>query len=494
MISAYAESLTKQSNGWRAMAQKAISSRANPLYAGSRYSAAASGGFAEMEQHTEQYRQFRGHVYTAIRPICVRLAKQDIRVGVQVTSGPRTQKALGEMTMKAFGRVCGFRTGSRRDDILDRAPAGIRTKMLTDGLEALDSHPLIESMENPNELLTKWQQMFLTIAGLYLTGKGFWWAEDDTGGLMRFWPIPASWVRPRWSGSNLRDGWYVQPTMGGTPIPVDGRDMLYFNFPDPSDPLTGAISPVQSQGDAVSIDRYLQRSRLASFRQGPKPGIILTAGRMKDQDGRDLGARPVLTPEQRTDLIDAVRYIAGGVEKHGDPFIVDGLIESVTPWTTNPTDMDYQGGDEQNCRRIYKALGTNPVVTGELQGANRAQSYVADDIMCDYVLNPTGAMLGEVMTKTLASRPQFLMPGVKLYIWVDECRPHDAELKLSQLSFLAANNWITGNEARTSFDLKSADGLDKLPTPAPTVEPPSALPQSAGRRAAQQAERQNPVA
>jgi len=463
------------------MALKAASGRVNPLYAGSNFAAPAGGGWTEMSQHAEQYRQFRGHVYTAIRPIAARLAKQDFRIGIQMAGGPRTKKAAAELGMHAYRKVCGFRIGSQREEIVGRAPEAMRTKALAEGLEILETHAFLEAIENPNELMTKWQQSFATVASLQLTGKAYWWL-DIADGLLQFWPIPSSWVRPGgYTDRNLRNKWFVHPPAGGTPIPVEAIDMPYFSYPDPSDPLTGAISPVQTQGDAVSIDHYLQRSRLSSFRQGPKPGVILTVGRMKDQLGRDTGARPSLTAEQRGDLIDTIRYFWGGVERHGDPAIIDGIIESITPWTTTPADMDYQSGDEQNRRRIFQGIGTNPICVGEIQGANRAQAFVADDVLCDNVLNPTGAMIGEVLTKLLRMRPEFQIPGVKLYVWLDECRPHDADLKLAQLQFLASHDWLAGNEARESYDMPSMAGLEKATALMPQKPPPGASTQRSGR-------------
>lgn len=212
-------------------------------------------------------------------------------------------------------------------------------------------------------------------------------------------------------------------------------------------------------------DEQLQLSQAAAFANGIKPGVILTAGRLPGV-GSVPGQRPVLTPEQRKQLITAIKNAYQGVIKNGDPIIVDGLIEAIEKFSNTPDEMDYLNSGTQLKSRIMQAFGVNPLIVGEIAGANRAQAFVAESNFCANVINPILILLGEVLTAWVG--PRFASPGEKLTVWFDPARAKDDEISLRAWSLAAQRGFVTANEFRRNvLNIGDIEGGDVLPAPAP---------------------------
>ena len=393
----------------------------------------------EAQHHASQLRYLRGWPFVAIRVIANRVAGQEIRVGHRPSNyrgGPSTHKSF-----------------------LSTRYAPPHIKEMAEGIEVQHDHPLIEQIERPNPLCERWHLLWVTAASCQATGKAFWWMHLDGS----IWPVPPSWVRADHS-NGLMAHWIVQPPNSSERYRVPADEMLYFFYPDPANPL-GAISPLQTQAMAVTNDEYQQRSQQASYENGPRPSVVLKAGWMMDREGRPMEKRHLLTPEQRSQLINAVKLAWSGVMRHGEPVIVDGLIEDIMPWLTTPQEMDYVNSGAITKARIMQGLGVNSISAGEIEGANKASSWVADDHLCKNVVNPLLTMMSQVMTRRLA--PLHELKGQKLYVWIDECKSHDEEMELKWWALGTSKGMVTENEFREKIDLPPRKDGDLLPRERP---------------------------
>jgi hypothetical protein len=106
-----------------------------------------------------------------------------------------------------------------------------------------------------------------------------------------------------------------------------------------------------------------------------------------------------LTKEQRTAIRLAFKQAYSGTLNAGEPVILDGLIKDVKRISNTPKEMDFLGSGSSVKARICQAFGVNPVIMGELEGANRASAAVADDILCSFTVNPLVEMLSQHLTK-----------------------------------------------------------------------------------------------
>lgn len=432
-------------------------------------------GTNQLSAHAEQYKYNKGYVYSAVRPICVRVATQEIRVGRMKGSPKRRRGQAGQQRLPGSNRRGaasdkGFLTDEFQiKSIMDRAPLHLKSAV-AEGMQIFEDHPIVRAISDPNELMVRWHLMYATAASLQLTGKGFWWLTTDPNDPLTFdvWPLPASWVMPYADQEkrSLLTGWkLIAPGVPENLPPIPSSDMCYFYYPDPANPISGAFSPLQSQAEAVTTSDYIARSQLASYKNGPRPSLILKAGQMLDAEGRPTGQRRQLTPEQRSDLIEVIKLLYSGAEKNGEPFIVDGVIEDIEKVSNTPAEMDYLNSDQHVKNRIDQGFGVNPIVMGQTENANRASAYVADEYFCRNVVNPLLSMMSQVLTKRFAPRYSDMDD---LQVWIDECEPFDADLTLAKMETGISSNVVTVNEHREYLGLKRVPGGDKVPA----LEPP----------------------
>jgi phage portal protein BeeE len=453
----------RRTDEYRTLSLKAASASASARSGGTFYSQQHSNEFGrhrETEHHREQYRHFRGYVYTAIRPIATRIARQEFRAGTMPTSLSR-QTAGPERTKMFRERMYCIQADPILRKTFQRAPDFIR-KQLAEGMEVNHNHPMLRAFETPNDLMERWHLSYFTAASVQLTGKSYWYLDGpDENGEMSIWPFPAHWVTPVFGRRTTIERWDVTPTGQTKPIPIPADDMCYFYLPDPEDP-TGALSPLQANAFSAVLGEHVQRSQLASYRNGPKPGVVIKAGRLPGPDGRPMDQRRILNPKQRRQLIDAVKYAYAGVEHHGEPAIIDGLIEDIYPWTNSPAEMDYINTDTHLGKRIDRGYGVSPISSGEMEASSYASSALADNTLCANVVNPQIVMMSQVMTRRF--RTKFPSDGGDLYAWIEECEPHDAEMHFAKMQWAAQLGITSENDIREFLNMEpSTDERAKQP-------------------------------
>jgi len=362
----------------------------------------------DLSQAQEQLRHFSGWVYASIRPIAQRIAGQPIHVGR--TRSPR-------------------RTASKS----------------ASNVEALDSHPILDLLADPNDLMVAWSLIFSTVASLQLTGRQLWWLPKKEA----IYPIPTSWI-VGFEGATKFQSFKVRPPSTAEAVSLPADETVYFSYPDPSNPH-GAKSPLQAQAKAVNTDESLMVSQQEAFEHGIMPKHLVMVG--KDANGR----RPTLSGEQQRQIIGAIRKRYQGAVKSHEPIILDGLIEDVKRLSAIPQEMDFLRSATLTKSRIMQGFGTNPIIAGELENANRASATVADRHFCEYVLNPTIELMSQVLTEYMG--PMF---GGGIKIWLEPCVANDAEMSIKWAEMLAKHGVIKADELRrlSPFDLPEDSAFD----------------------------------
>ncbi len=352
----------------------------------------------DMARAAEQLRHFTGWVYASIRPIAQKIAGQPIRVGLK-----------------------------------NARPLGV--KSANNKPEPLQSHPLLDLLEDPNPLGVAWGLMFVTVASLELTGRQLWWLPDKAA----IWPIPSSWL-VGFNGTSKWESFTIRPPTSGEAFDLPADDCCYFSYPSPSDPH-GAYSPLQAAAGAVDADESIQTSQAAAFRQGLNPQHAVIVGKQPHPDVPG-GVRPALTNSQQRQIIAAIRKRYSGVARHGEPLILDALIEDVKKLSHSPEEMDWLNSGESMKRRIMQTFGTNPIIAGQIEGANRASSLAAEDHFTQYTLNPKIELLSQTMSAWLGP----LFDGVQ--VWIEPAVVHDIETELRKMDMAARHGVLTADELR----------------------------------------------
>jgi len=386
------------------------------------------GHGANLEMATEQYRHFRGRVYAAVRVITQRIAGQPIFVARVVEAGRarRSAKSLLEAGLL------------RPNDL----PQSVK-QIGADRLDILEDHPLLQAIDDPNELMVRATLFGMTIPSWLVTGRAFW-LLTERGDRREITPLPTTWVSPRHKDGRLRAEWEVRPPGRlDPPLVVPGELMAHFYFADPSNPL-GCLSPLSMQARSVLADESIQTAQQVAFRNSVNPHVALIAGDAALSDGK---RQVKLTSAQRRQLTTWMKQEYQGVQKFGLPIVLDALIRDVKILSHKPSEMAFMDSSALTKADIYEGFGVNPISAGQVEGANRASSAVADHHLCSNTVNPMIETMSQVMTKWVA--PRFARPNEKLRVWIAPCEPHDPELTLRKWEFAARQFCVDQNEVRT---------------------------------------------
>lgn len=485
----------------RAIGSGSVSSAgANPLGLGV---GGSNLGFGQkrtdLTQHAEQYRHNTGWVAASIKPIASRIARQPVRLARVAKAVPG--KASGPTGTKTASGSVQFPKPWEKGNAENTASAVWfkqhfpgAYKQLAASAELIDSHPVLDAINDPNPIMVRWSLMFVTVASLLLTGKAYWWVkarETDEGepgdGTPRIeiWPLPSSWVKPVHTEERLYASWEVTPEGTHEAFPVPAEQIVYFYLPDPSS-LLGAQSPLQNQARAVVSDEAIAEAQRRGFANGVFPGVAVVVGRQAGIDGKP-GDRPTLNREQRAQIITAFKQAYRGVYNHDEPIILDQLIQDVRRVTNTNREMDFQASGDYTKERITQGFGVNPISMGQVEGANRASSATADDHLCQNTVNPIIELISQTLTAWL--NPLLARPGEKLCLFIEEARAVDPDSDRADWTALYDRGGCSRNELRAGLralapmvdgETASVDGnkvlIDaRLASEANTPNPPRSL-------------------
>ncbi|MDY0167443.1 MAG: phage portal protein [Thermoguttaceae bacterium] len=352
-----------------------------------------------------QYRANRGWVFACTRLVAQRIAGQPIYVAKDAPS---------------------FTTKAEVSD--------------TGHLEPMQTHPLLDVLADPNEHMTGAALMTVTVLSIELTGRSLWYVDPDpkraTG--WQILPIPTHWIE-----SIEPDGsaWHIRPEGSSEVMTLPGERVVNFYYPDPANPFTGCMSPLQRIAEAVEADQAIIEAQWTMAKAGPFPRHAVRVGKTPDPSGT-LG-RPRLTPTQRRQLIDAIQSAYAGAASRNEPIILDALVEDVFRLTLSASEMDFLNSSEMTKKRILEGFGVSPILLGQVEGANRASATTADEIFVSTKVNPLIRTLSESMTAWLG--PLF---GDGLIVWIAPAVAHDAELSLRRYTLACQYGAVTKNELR----------------------------------------------
>ncbi|MGL6095184.1 MAG: phage portal protein, partial [Fimbriiglobus sp.] len=301
-------------------------------------------------RHLDQYRHYKGYTYSIVRVIATRVCGQQLKVGRRVQPGKKAHFA----SRPRYGSL----------------PSWLKGK--EDQLHLYRKHPILDCFENPNPVMVRWVVMFCTVASIQITGKGYWWmTRNEQTGNPEIWPLPSHWVEPVHTEEKLFDSWRVQPDSGAA-FNVKPEELVYFYLPDISDPLN-AYGPADAMRTTISVDEQTEETQRRSLLNSVNPALAITVGRSSESSPiGSMTDSPVLTRSQRKTLKAGLRQEYQGMLNADEPMILDGFIKDVKPLRTSPREIDFMNSSDAVKARLAQGWGVNPIVMGQVEGANRA--------------------------------------------------------------------------------------------------------------------------
>jgi hypothetical protein len=394
-------------------------------------------GMADQSANRERYGMFRGHLYSAINAICTRAAGQAAHVGKVEGADvpeerrqiPRSKQARIRNLPKAVQELC------------QKSP-DLSVELVLDG-------PLVEALEEPNDMQRRWQFVYSFVANLLLTGRGYVIGSVSEGEL-EFFSLPTSWIRPN---KNFTEFEVVNPRTQ-MPVTTDQKltreNVAFATLPNPSDPMA-AMAPAQAQSRAIMIDEHIQTSQERFFHNGIFPSVVVTVGADPHPAGGGPSFRPRLSGSQRRAVASAIRKTMSGVANYGNPAIIDGMIERIDRLSATQNEMGWDKSEVKIRQRILGAFGVHPFILGEpVNVGGHAQAFVIEKQFCTGV-NTYLNMLSGLMTGFF--KPVSIENQEKIVVWWEPCEAQDAAIEAQNWRDARKNGDVTRNEIRHRLNL-----------------------------------------
>lgn len=406
-----------------------------PAFAGlGRFGALGRYG-SDVGQAQEQYLHNQGYVYSIIRTIAHRIIGQPIYHARKVTDDDG-KKGVNKNYVPGF------------------------LKSSSHQLRNFTASPILSVFAQPNDIMVGDTLMFNTIASLELTGKTFWWMRWSMGRQPEIWPLPSHWVTPVHT-PNLFAKWVVEPGGGAQKFELPASDVVYFYYPDPSDPLS-ALAPLTALAKTVMADESLEESQRRTFLNSMAPGLAITIGQAAEDSPTGRETSPVLTRAQRRALKTILKDEYRGVVNNGEPMILDGFIKGVEPIFPSAREMDYLQSGQATKGRLAQGWGVNPISMGEVENANRASSAVADDHLINNVVNPRISMLSQVMSRKL---PPFFSRRSDEVVYIQPAASKDIDYELNRDTAMFDRGAKSINEWREGHGMPPLENGDRAYVP-----------------------------
>ena len=434
------------------MAIRAIGNVGSVVNAGSPQSASSMlagigrwGNFGvDIGRHLEQYRHYAGRVFSLIRLISNRIAAQPLHHARRVGSKQEI-KSLPFSRKAAKNAVPSFLKNNH------------------ESLEVYQDSAILAAFRDPNPIMVRHTLMTNTVATFELTGKSHWWirsAEETEEGKPEIWPIPSHWIAPIHNEKRLFDKWEVRPNGSGEKFTLDRDDIVYFYQPDPSDPL-GAYSSISALAKTVMNDEAIEETQRRAFLNAIAPSVAIMIGQRPEDSGAGVAGKeaPILTRAQRKALKTVLLEEYRGTLNNGMPLIMDGFIRDIKVINQPPKEFDFLNSGNATKARLDQGYGVNPISMGEVEGANRASSAVAEDHLCANVINPRLELFSEVATKSV---PRKLTGREDEGLYWEPAKSHDPELELADDQAALDRAAMSRNEFRAKRGMVRISGGDSV--------------------------------
>lgn len=418
----------------------------------------------QQSKQRENYAHFRSWVYAAINALADHAAKQPVCVGKLNNEQNLEEEEIEEKLRRGVSLTKDERIRrikrKRLINSMSKLPRYIQQKSIGGDLEVFTNHKLIDILDNPNPLQGRYQFVYTFVSSINLTGVAYIVLDEDENGNTLYYALPSTWVKPvhekgsfaQYTISNPQDLDFTKSE------PIDGSLVARAYMPNPSNPMS-CVSPASCMSSAIRVDDRIQTCQEKFFDNGVFPSVVVSIGKDPHPDVPG-GIRPRLTGTQRRQVIGAIRRVMGSVANYGNPAIVDGLIESITPVSRTQSELGWDKSEDKLKNRILSAFCVHPFILGDpLNVGGYAQAYNIMGRFCDRV-NTFLEMLSTIMTgfankensgKVITTR------GYKLLVWWTEAAPNDPSLEWTNWRFARSEGDVTSNELRAKLGLPPSE-------------------------------------
>jgi HK97 family phage portal protein len=440
------------------------------------------GGWSQ-NRH-EQVQHFRQWTYVAIDAIATLVAQQTPNLAYCRHRKLRTQKGDRPLAPRYLtldsGRLSGW--GDYAGQSFLTAGSYYRKALSVvkphEDLEPLEyDHPLRRLLEEPNPLDTPYDLWYELDLFLELCGIAYLWAAPNGLGLpCELWVIPSHWVWPRTGAGRhvsperpgadrLIEYYEVRPYGGLAGVgmkKLPASEVIAIRRKSPLSKVDG-YSPLAAAALWIDTEESIGKSRWHQMQNQALPGCFVELSEGYDDPDQDLLARLEAKFASKFAGEGNVGRVAFGTA---------GM--KVTPLSFSPEQMMYLESENQVRDMILSVFRVPKAAVGISESMTFGSILATLSQFTAFAINPRLAMLGQTLTKFLASR--FSTPDAPVRVWWDDCSPIDPAQLNSDIAQDLAGRAITPNEIRALRGRKPyAHGGDDPLVPGPGGDVPLPL-------------------
>lgn len=308
-------------------------------------------------------------------------------------------------------------------------------------LQEVESHPLLDLLENPNDLQSL-ADFLEDLFGFYNTlGTGYIYLEMPKRGVnankpIRMYSLPAHLVDPVY---NVGDWFnpishYTFNVDGGIPIPKE--NIIDFRTWNPRDGEWEGLSPFDVGHRVVTRNNANQTAQTRAFQNGGR-AILISGDRPEmpmDQEQLDL-------------LTDRIRQKISGPENYRTIQASNASLK-VQAIGDSPADMELIAANEADREKIAMLLGFDPILLGGSKGAKYDNMEKAEKKL---ITGPVMAQLNMLVKKLNKRVVPLFADGKKLFLEADTSVYPELQPDLKLMMEVYGKPRLTIDETRSVF-------------------------------------------
>jgi len=293
------------------------------------------------------------------------------------------------------------------------------------------NHPFEMLLRHPNELDSRFEFLYATVALWKLTGNAYWWLNraNENAAPTEMWVIPSHMIEPIPDGRMYLDGYAYSPGNGNT-IALENWEIVDFRRFNPFSRFRG-LSAIESlalvaQGD-IGMQEY--NTKLFKDKGGQLSGI--------------LAFKSIIETDQWKKIKQDKRDAASKRED----MMLNGVGDGGVEWLQNAftqKDMEFLEGRKFNRTEIYGALApglesmTDP-------SATEANANAGERVFMGKNIYPMQVMMAEKISNSIL--PAY---GENLIAEFEDVRISDRQLELQERA--ADEKIMTLRELRKTYN------------------------------------------
>lgn len=354
----------------------------------------------------------------------------------------------------------------RNNDVIASEVSKIEFELYSVGLkdgeivyDEINSHPLLDLLDKPNEETTKSDFIYVIQSHKKLTGDAFYLKIRNGSQIVSLRSLPPDKIKlvlrpPTQDDPTIIEAYEYHDVIDGNKVSYSYRpeDIIHLKKPDPNNLFRG-ISTVAALADTIDIDNLTIETTKSYFKNGAIQNFALTTDTK-------------ITEEQLRRLKGEIRQSMAGVRNAFNiPIFGGGLT---------PTDISYSNKDQEFLAqlewyrdKIMVGFGNTKASLGIIDDVNRASHQSSINAWLSNTIKPEMAAIVNILNEFLV--PEF---GDNLVLGFCDPVPEDRSDDVEEVKALYPTGILTLNEARAMLGMDETDGGDEFySAPTPVINP-----------------------